>query len=129
MIAYEESEGRMTPEQMERAIEFLLNHHARFITELDLLKDTQAQTSKDVAEMADVTKERITNLADAILSLTNIVSEHGDQIAALAAQGKKTDSQIAALNEQGKETDARLNALIHIVKRHITNTTAHEDKE
>jgi hypothetical protein len=38
----------MNHEEMERAIEFLLEHHAKFSTDIDKLKELQAQTTRDI---------------------------------------------------------------------------------
>jgi len=35
----------MTADEVERAMEFLLQHHARFMEEMDQLKDVQKQQS------------------------------------------------------------------------------------
>jgi hypothetical protein len=51
--------------------------------------------------MDDITV-KLGTLTDALLSLTNIVERH--------------DDQIAVLIEHSKETDARLNALIAVVE-------------
>ncbi|MEW6211079.1 MAG: hypothetical protein AB1631_22130 [Acidobacteriota bacterium] len=93
----------MSEDRIQRQIEFIIEQQAKFTTDIDELKKSQQQTT-----------EHITSLADAILSLTNIVSDQADQIAALV--------------KQGKETDARLNTLIAIVERHISNPNAHNDE-
>ena len=38
----------MNHEEMERTIEFLLEHHAKLSTDLDKLKELQAQTTSDI---------------------------------------------------------------------------------
>ena len=38
----------MNHEEMEQAIEFLLEHHAKLSTDLDKLKELQAQTTTDI---------------------------------------------------------------------------------
>lgn len=38
----------MNQEEMERAIEFLIEHHAKFSTDIDKLKELQAQTTRDI---------------------------------------------------------------------------------
>ena len=47
----------MTGEEMERAIEFLLDHHAKFSADIDQLKEAQAQTSADVRTLAGAVSE------------------------------------------------------------------------
>lgn len=100
----------MSEDRIQRQIEFIIEQQAKFTTEIVELK----QGIAELKETQQQTTEHITNLADVVLSLTNIVSDHA--------------SQMAALVEQGKETDARLNTLITIVERHISNPNAHEDE-
>jgi len=42
----------MTTEEMERAIEFLLEHHAKFSADIDDLKEAQKQLTETVTQMA-----------------------------------------------------------------------------
>lgn len=42
----------MTGEEMERAIEFLLNHHAKVSADIEGLKETQKKTSEDIQALA-----------------------------------------------------------------------------
>ncbi len=53
----------MTLEQMERAIEFLLNHHAQISASMEQLKETQAQTSRDVMTVASAVSELANTVA------------------------------------------------------------------
>jgi chromosome segregation ATPase len=101
----------MSEDRIQRQIEFIIEQQAKFTTDIAELKEGMVE----LKESQQRTTEHISNLADAVLSLTNIVEKQGDQIAALAAQGK--------------ETDARLNTLIDIVERHITSAKAHEGEE
>jgi uncharacterized protein YhaN len=41
----------MTDEQMERAIEFLLDHHAKFSADIDELKEVQRQQAKNLDKL------------------------------------------------------------------------------
>ncbi|HEY7546670.1 MAG TPA: hypothetical protein VID27_17395 [Blastocatellia bacterium] len=108
----------MSEDRIQRQIEFIVEQQAKFATDIVELKEGIAELKEGMAELKESqqrTTEHISNLADAVLSLTNIVEKQGDQIVALA--------------EQGKETDARLNALITIVERHITSPDAHKDEQ
>lgn len=53
----------MTSEQMERAIEFLLNHPAQMSAGMEQLKETQAQTSRDVMTLASAVSELANTVA------------------------------------------------------------------
>jgi hypothetical protein len=71
----------MTPEQMERAIEFLLDHHAKFSADIDQLKESQTALVEAQARTSD-TVER----------LAGVVSELADSVSRLEAQAE-TDRQ------------------------------------
>jgi phage-related minor tail protein len=109
----------MSEDRIQRQIEFIVEQQAKFVVDIAELrqglaemKESQERASVETRKNIDSLSERVTNLADALLSLTNIVEKQGDHIVALA--------------ERGKETDARLNTLIAIVERHITNPDAHK---
>ncbi|HXG65050.1 MAG TPA: hypothetical protein VNO70_08070 [Blastocatellia bacterium] len=93
----------MSKDPIERKMEFIIEQQAQFAADIMELKARQEQQA---AVIEQLTADMV-NLKDALLSLTNIVEEHGNQIAALASLGK--------------ETDARLNMLITIVERHISD--------
>ena len=42
----------MTGEEMERAIEFLINHHAKVSSDIEGLKDAQVRTAAHIASLA-----------------------------------------------------------------------------
>ncbi len=127
----------MTAEQMERAIEFLLN--------------SQAQTSADVRALVE-TVSRLENQMDAGFTRMEArmdrfeaqaesdrveIREAIENLILANEVTRKLSEDVARLNvqtsqrvtEQGKEMDARLDALISIVERHITNPNAHEGEE
>ena len=43
----------MTGEEMERAIQFLIEHHARVSTDIEGLKEAQERTSANIASLAE----------------------------------------------------------------------------
>lgn len=53
----------MTGEEMERAIEFLLNSQDRFSADIDRLKEVQTQTSRDVQALASSVSELTNTVA------------------------------------------------------------------
>jgi chromosome segregation ATPase len=97
-------------------MDFIVEQQANFTVEIAELKEGIVELKESQRQ----TTEHIRNLADAVLSLTNIVESHENRLT-------RNDAEMAALIEQGKETDARLNTLINIVERHISNTNAHGD--
>lgn len=68
----------MTDEQMERAIEFLLDHHAKFSADIDELKEVQRQQAKNIDKLtADV--QALTENTSAMQSqMDSIITEMRD---------------------------------------------------
>ena len=85
----------MTGDEMERAIEFLLEHHAKFSVDMDKLQEIQAQTSKDIialAEMQAQTSKDIMALAEAQARTSRDVESLAESVVRLEAQAE-TDRQ------------------------------------
>ena len=60
----------MTAEQMERAIEFLLDHQAQFAADISILKESQAETDRTLSRVVmtvDRISAKVENLTDAQL--------------------------------------------------------------
>jgi hypothetical protein len=100
-------------ERIERHMAFITEQQAKFVTDLEQLREEQRRGGAETRQHIDTLTLKVSMLADALLSLTNIVEKHDGQIA-------DNSRQIAELVEQGKETDARLNALITVVERHVS---------
>jgi len=95
----------MSPEELQRAMQFLLNQQAQFAA--DLAKNESRWT------------ERFERLTDGLVGLTGIVGQ-------LAASQQRTDDHLrelresdARLQEQIRETDAHLNIVIDMFERHL----------
>ena len=98
----------MSSEQIERRIEFIIEQQAKFVEDINRLERQSMENTANIGKLTDV-----------MLSLTNVVQRHDDQIAALVESGKDTDVRLKSLAESGKETDARLDALITLFERSI----------
>ena len=96
----------MSSEQIERRIEFIIEQQAKFVEDISRLERQSMENTANIGKLTDV-----------MLSLTNVVQRHDDQIAALVESGKDTDARLKVLAESGKETDARLDALITLFER------------
>jgi chromosome segregation ATPase len=109
----------MSNEEFERIVDFLLRQQAEF-DERQARFDERMSRSQAEFEMRLAAydermskantefNEKFSRLSDALLSLTNAVEKHDEDIAALTEAGKETDRRM-------KETDDRLNALIAVV--------------
>jgi len=95
----------MTNEEMQKAMEFILNQQAQASAKIDALADAQKESQSRFDERWGRTEEGIR----ALLSIAEI---HEREIATL---GEK----IAQVSENGRATDERLNALINTMERQI----------
>jgi hypothetical protein len=53
----------MTGPELDRAIDFLLQQHARFMEEIEQLKEVQKQQSKDIGQLKDTQERQGENIA------------------------------------------------------------------
>lgn len=115
-------EGRMTPEEVERRMEFIIEHQAQFAVRLDRLLEANQRLSDSHALLWQAE----TNLNGALGRLTEVVQDLAqaqrrtdEQLRTTIEQLRATDQQLRRTDEQLKETDDRLNALITVVDRHV----------
>lgn len=95
----------MTPEDMERAFEFLIKQQAQFAAGMQQLRDECAEEHRRLRQEHDESYRRLT---DAILTVTGGVGR-------LEEAQEKTELRVAELTE-------RLNAFITYVERYIAET-------
>ncbi len=92
----------MTNEEMQRAMDFIV--------------EQQAQTSAKLAALTDAQ----TRNTEGIRALLSIAELHEREIESHSEQIMKNSEQILSLGEQTRTTDDRLNALINVVERQIS---------
>ena len=61
----------MTGEELDRAIEFLLKQQAKFSVDIETLKETQAETSREVGALTST----VNTLASTVNELSNVVAD------------------------------------------------------
>ena len=110
----------MTNEEMQKAMEFIVNQQAQASAKIDALTDAHREGLKadDIrrAESEERWKrsdERWERTEEGIRALLSIAEIHEREIATLG-------ENIAAVSENGRATDERLNALINTVERQIS---------
>lgn len=110
----------MTNEEMQKAMEFIVEQQAKSSAKIDALLDaqkesqeTQKQTQKDAEERWRRSEERWARTEEGIRALLSIAEIHEREIETLGVK-------IAAVSENGRATDERLNALINVVERQIS---------
>ena len=93
----------MTNEEMQRAMNFIVEQQAETTAKIDALAETQKRG-----------EEKWSRTEEGIRALLAIAEIHEREIMAQS-------QQIADLRETTKSTDDRLNALINVVERQISN--------
>jgi len=93
----------MTNEEMQRAMDFIVEQQAQTSTKLDALTETQKRA-----------EERWSQTENGIRALLAIAEMHEREI-------HSHTQQILSLGETTKATDDRLNALINVVERQFSN--------
>jgi len=100
----------MTNEEMQRAMEFIVEMEAKSSVKIDALAEAQ----KEAEERWKQADERWAR-ADERWARTE------ESIRALLAIAELHEREITSLGEQTRSTDDRLNALINVVERQIAN--------
>ncbi len=112
----------MSPEEMQRTMQFLVAHQAQFAADFERL-------SIKVDGLAD----KVTGVTDAVARLTTVaghtlaavgdvagtVERLGGTVERLRDSERRVDARLIELAEQGKATDAKLAALIDLFERHL----------
>ncbi len=90
----------MTQEQMENAMNFIIEQQAKFAVDMELMKEAHEQRMKEIQAVQATHQELIEQLTTASL---------------------QTFEVIAQLGKAQKQTEERLNILIGVVENHISN--------
>ncbi len=103
-------------ENIERQMNFIIEHQAKFSSDLVELGSQIGELKTQMGELAEQVSQLASNvnkITDVTFSLVRIVEKHDNQI-------EKHDAQIEELIQQGKDTDARLGVLIDITNQIIS---------
>src|SRR5438128_8540179 len=92
----------MTNEEMQRAMEFIVEQQAQSTAKIDALAEAQTRNTEGIG---------------ALLSIAEI---HEREINTLGYQVSTLSQEIGNLGETTRATDDRLNVLINIVERQIS---------
>lgn len=102
----------MTPKEMQRTMEFIVEQQARFSADIQKL----FESDKELRQADERLRQSQATLTAAVMRIAELVEglekTTVERFAELAASQKLT-------NEQLRETDERLNALINVVEKHI----------
>lgn len=99
----------MTSEEMQKAMEFIVNQQAQSGAKIDALAEAQTRNTEGIR---------------ALLSIAEIhereINTIGHQVSSLSQEISNVGSEIRNLGETTRATDERLNALINVVERQIS---------
>ena len=119
----------MSPEEMQRTMQFLLAQQAQFAADferlsikVDGLADKVTGVTDAVARLTTVaghTLAAVGDVAGTVERLGGTVERLGGTVERLRDSERRADSRLIELAEQGKATDARLSALIDLFERHL----------
>ena len=98
----------MTNQEMEKAIEFIVEQEARSSAKIDALGDK-------LDGLAEAQKRN----TEGITALLSIAEIHERELNTLGHQISSVSRDVASLGQTTRATDDRLNALINIVERQI----------
>jgi hypothetical protein len=103
----------MTNEEMQQAMEFIVNQQVQASAKIDALSQAQKEAQETQKQAQKAAEERWTRTEEGIRALLSIAEIHEREIATLG-------QNIAEVSENGRATDERPNVLINTVERHIS---------
>jgi predicted nucleic acid-binding Zn-ribbon protein len=106
----------MIPEEMERLMQFILEHQAQFSVDMDKAKERMAESDERMARIEGIqenTARQIEHLGDALVALTE---SHERMQEKSAEENARTQAALRELAASQAHTDRRLDALIDIVR-------------
>jgi flavin-binding protein dodecin len=120
-------ESRQRAKETQRNIDFIIQHQAQFVTDIQKLSEKQDATREIVERLATVTLSRFERVDDDVSNLESKMSALIDSHIKLADAQKNTDERLNALTDSHikladaqAKTDERLSAFIATVERFIT---------
>lgn len=104
----------MTNEEMQRAMDFIVEMEAKSSAKIDALTQAQKEGQAEAEDRWKRADERWVRTEEGIRALLAIAEMHEREI-------QSHTQQILSIGENAKATDGRLNALINVVERQISN--------
>ena len=104
----------MTNEEMQRAMDFIVEMEAKSSAKMDALTQAQKEGQAEADQRWKRADERWARTEEGIRALLAITEMHEREI-------QSHTQQILSIGETTKATDDRLNALINVVERQISN--------
>jgi chromosome segregation ATPase len=102
----------MSPEEIERTMQFLLQQQAQFAAD-------SARNDARWAELRNELTEKTRQLTDAVLGLTSVVGMLAASQLATDRQLQTVDQQLHTVDKQLQTTESHLDDLIRLFERHL----------
>lgn len=96
----------MSEEELNKKMEFIVEHQAKFAAEMEMMRERQAADAKLFEQQHRRLSDGLLGVLDIIGGLTRVQAQNGESI--------------KLLTEAQARTDERLNNLISVVERHIS---------
>lgn len=110
----------MTPEQIERAMEFVLTQQAQFVADLAQMREIQAASQSELRALVE-TVASMGETVSAVVSVVGDLAEHQRQTDERLAQVREdTDRRFGEVADTQREMGERVNTLIGVVERYFT---------
>jgi hypothetical protein len=110
----------MTPDEMDKKIEFILDMQAEFASKLSRSETNIDNLRISVASLAEVVKESIKLSDDRFSRLDDKLNKLAEAQKAADERSARLDERMIELVAAQKNTDEGLHTLINVVERHIT---------
>ncbi len=109
----------MSNEEMNKKMEFIVEHQAKFAAGLEIMREAQAAESKLWTERYNKLSNALIGVVDIVGSLTRAQIQTDERINSLTDAQTRTDESIKQLTEAQARTEESLKILINVVERHI----------
>ena len=113
----------MTSEEMERAIQFVLEQQAQLTATVDRLSvkvDRNADSVTALLAITEIQSQEIREIGEGIRELGGAVRTVNERQREADERQRRADERRREADERGRQTDERLNALINTVERIIS---------
>jgi hypothetical protein len=104
----------MTVDQLERAVEFLLEHHSKFSVDMDLLKEAQREAQKQQREAQERHNAEIADLRE-------VQRQQAETVAAMGAEMREYFDKLIIANEVTRDLANRVGELALATSQRVTN--------
>lgn len=109
----------MSNEEMNKKMEFIVEHQARFAAEMEIMREVQASDARLFKEEMELLKEQTRDTSAAIVTIVGIVGTLTESQRGLVVAQK-------TLAEAQARTEERLNVFINVVERYISGNGGSE---